>query len=133
MILTKTKRRSLVQDVVHQIEQTIVDRKFKAGEKIASVRELQEMLGISGGTLREALQILQQKGLVEVKLGTKGGVFAKDSTTDSVTEGLALLIRQRNISIDDLAEFRKVVEPGLFLRHTLVVHFHHQLPKIPLK
>jgi DNA-binding FadR family transcriptional regulator len=114
MILSKTKRSSLVQDIVDQIEKTIIDGRFKGGEKIASVRKLEKMLGVSSGTLREALRILQQKGLIEVKLGTKGGIFAKDPSTDSVREGLALLIRQRRISIGDLAEFRKVVEPGLF-------------------
>jgi DNA-binding FadR family transcriptional regulator len=118
MILSKTKRSSLVQDVVNQIEKTIIDGKFKGEEKIASVQKLEQMLGVSGGTLREALRILQQKGLIEIRLGTKGGIFVKNPTTDSVREGLALLIRQRKISIDDLAEFRKVVEPGL-LQHVV--------------
>ncbi len=113
MVLTKTRHNSLVQDVVNQIEQAIVDGVFKPGEKIESVREMQNMLGISSGTLREAIRILQQKGLIEVKLGTKGGVFVRESTTAPLSEGLALLIRQRRISIDELAEFRQVVEAGL--------------------
>jgi len=113
MVFSKVKPDSLVENVVNQIEQSIVDGFFKPGEKLPHVQELQESLGTSRGTMREALRILGQKGLIEVRKGTKGGVFVREATTEPLAQGLALLIRQRRISVDDLAEFRQVIESGL--------------------
>ena len=113
MVLKRVTQNSLVQDVAEQIEEAIITREFKPGDKLPSPQGLQEILGASRGTLREALRVLAQKGLIETKLGAKGGTFVKESTTDSIAEGLGLLIRQRRISLDDLAEFRKVLESGL--------------------
>jgi DNA-binding FadR family transcriptional regulator len=112
-MLQKARQSSLVEEAASQIQEAIVDGTFVAGQKLPSSQELENTLGMSRGTLREALRILAQKGLVEIRLGSKGGVFVKESNTKPVAQGLALLIRQRTISLDDLAEFRKVVEGGL--------------------
>lgn len=113
MVFSKVKPDSLVENVVNQIEQSIIDGFFQPGQKLPHVRDLQEALGTSRGTMREALRILGQKGLIEVRKGTKGGVFVREATTEPLAQGLALLIRQRRISVDDLAEFRQVIESGL--------------------
>ncbi|MEJ2025696.1 MAG: FCD domain-containing protein [Deltaproteobacteria bacterium] len=113
MRLKKARKSSLVQDIVSQIEEAIVDGTYTAGDKLPSLSRLHEILGASQGTLREAFRILAQKGLIEVKLGSKGGAYVKESNSQPVAEGLALLIRQGKISYRDLAEFRKVVEAGL--------------------
>ncbi len=113
MLLKKAQKESLVQNIVAQIEEAIFDGTYKAGDKLPSLSRLHDILGASQGTLREAFRILAQKGLIEVKLGSKGGAYVKESNSKPVAEGLALLIRQGKISYEDLAEFRKVVEAGL--------------------
>ncbi len=113
MAFEKARQSSLVEHVVTQVEQSIVSGVFQPGERLPSVRDLQEALGASRGTLREALRVLEQKGLIEVRVGSKGGAFVKEATTEPLAEDLALLIRQRRVSVDHLAEFRQVVESGL--------------------
>ena len=113
MVFKKMKRSSLVVHVTAQIEKAIIDGVFQTGEKLPPMDELQEMLGASRGTLREAFRILEQKGLIEIRLGTKGGIFVRESTIEPLSQGLDLLIRQQKISLDDLAQFRKVIEAGL--------------------
>ena len=112
----KQKTISLVENLVIQLENAILSGKFEPGEKLPSTSELETELGASRGTLREALRVLQQKGLVESRVGVKGGVFVREANADSVTEGLAQLIRRQKISLEDLAEFRQVVESGLVRR-----------------
>lgn len=109
----KATQTSLVGDVVRQIEEAILEHRLRPGDKLPSPQELQDMLGTSRGTLREAFRILEQKGLIETRTGFKGGAFVREITTRPVAEGLGLLIRQQKISLEDLAEFRKVVEAGL--------------------
>lgn len=112
-LFKKTKSNSIVAEVTDQIEEVILNGQVGPGDRLPSTRELQAQFGASQGTVREALRILNQKGLIEVKPGAKGGVFVREINADPVTEGLARLIRQRRISPNDLAGFRRVVEAGL--------------------
>ena len=67
------KQSRIFQDIVDQIQEAILDGRFKAGDMLPSERELKEMFQTSRGTLREALRVLEQKGLIEIKLGVGGG------------------------------------------------------------
>jgi DNA-binding FadR family transcriptional regulator len=104
------KQTKVFQDVVSQIQEAILDGRLKTGDVLPSERQLKDMFNISRGTLREALRVLEQKGLIEIKLGVGGGSVVKDLNADQVSEGLALLIRSQKVSLNHLAEFREDVE-----------------------
>ena len=106
----KAKQNRIFKDIVEQIEDAILDGKLALGQRLPSERELGEMLGTSRGTLREALRILEQKGLIEIKLGVNGGAVVKEATSEQMSETLALLIRSQSVSLTHLAEFREGVE-----------------------
>ena len=59
----------LVDRVVNEIQQLIIDKKLEPGMRIPPERELSEQIGVSRTVLREAIQILDVKGLLEVKHG----------------------------------------------------------------
>jgi DNA-binding FadR family transcriptional regulator len=67
-------------------------------------------MGTSQGTLREALRILAQKGLIEAKLGRSGGLYVKAVSSNQISESLGLLIRQEQISLEHLFVFRSTLE-----------------------
>lgn len=104
------KQNRIFQDVVEQIQETILSGKLKPGEMLPSERDLKEMLQVSRGTLREALRVLEQKGLIEIKLGVGGGAVVQDVSYDQINESLALLIRYQKVSLQHLTEFRVGVE-----------------------
>ncbi len=106
----KAKQSRIFQDVVNQIQGAILDGRIRPGEKLPAERELGEMLGTSRGTLREALRVLEQKGLIEIRLGVDGGAIVKDPGGKQITESLAMLIRSQKVSLRHLAEFREDVE-----------------------
>lgn len=106
----KAKQNRIYQDVVEQIQAVILDGQVASGDKLPAERELCEMFQTSRGTLREALRILEQKGLIEIRLGINGGAYVKDANADLMAENLAMLIRSHNVSLEHLAEFREGVE-----------------------
>ena len=106
----EAKQNRIFQDVVDQIQEAILQGRLKAGNKLPSERELQEIFQTSRGTLREALRVLEQKGLITIKTGVSGGAFVNALTTHQVSESLDLLIRYERVSLRDLAEFREGVE-----------------------
>ncbi len=106
----KARKNRIYQDIVDQIEEAILDQRLKTGDMLPPERDLIEKFEIGRGTLREALRVLEQKGLVEIRLGTNGGAFVKGLTTEKISESLALLIRFQKISLEHLAEFREGME-----------------------
>jgi len=104
------KQTKIFQDVVEQIQEAILDGRLKAGDMLPAERELKQMFNISRGTLREALRVLEQKGLTKIKLGVGGGSVVKVVDSDQISESLALLIRSQKVSLNHLAEFREDVE-----------------------
>jgi GntR family transcriptional repressor for pyruvate dehydrogenase complex len=106
----KARQNRIFQDVVEQIQEAILQGTLNPGDKLPPERELKEMFGASRGTLREALRILEQKGLITIKIGVAGGAVVNALSTDQVSESLDLLIRYQKASLKDLAEFREGVE-----------------------
>ena len=71
-----TKRR--YYDIGLQIEELLYSGVFKAGERLPSERELSERFNTSRTTIREAIIMLELKGVLNVKQGS--GIFFVDST-----------------------------------------------------
>lgn len=104
------RQTKVFQDVVEQIQEAILDGRLTTGQILPAERELKELFNISRGTLREALRVLEQKGLIEIKLGVGGGSVVKAVDTDQISESLGLLIRSQQVSLNHLAQFREDVE-----------------------
>ena len=104
------RQNRIFQDVVEQIQEAIIQGHLKVGDRLPAERELKEMLQTSRSTLREALRVLEQKGLIEIKLGMGGGAVVKAVSSDLVAESLDLLIRSHQVSLHHIAEVRERVE-----------------------
>jgi GntR family transcriptional regulator, transcriptional repressor for pyruvate dehydrogenase complex len=104
------KQSRIFQDIVDQIQEAILNGSIKSGEMLPAERELKEMFQTSRGTLREALRVLEQKGLIEIKLGVGGGALIKSANTQQIGESLDILIRSQKVSLNHLCEFREEVE-----------------------
>ena len=104
------KQSRIFQDIVDQIQEAILDGRIRSGDMLPAERELKEMFQTSRGTLREALRVLEQKGLIEIKLGMGGGARVKSANTEQIRESLDILIRSQRVSLSHLCEFREGVE-----------------------
>lgn len=109
-IFQKAKQNRAFSDVVDQVQEAIINGKLSEGTKLPPERSLQEIFGVSRGTLREALRVLEERGLLKIQTGTKGGAFVVSLSTNQVSSSLALLIRYRKASLGDLGKFREDVE-----------------------
>jgi DNA-binding FadR family transcriptional regulator len=107
------KPTKVFQAVVAQIEEAILAGRIETGQTLPPERELKAMFQISRGTLREALRVLEQKGLIEIRLGVGGGSVVRTMDAGGVTESLGLLIRSQRVSLQHLAEFREGVEGSI--------------------
>jgi len=110
VMFKKTTTNRIYQDLVEQIQDAILSKKLKPGDKLPPQRKLQELFQTSRASIREALRVLEEKGLIEIKLGASGGAIVKSGNIKYVSESLSLLIQQQQIPIRHLVEFREEVE-----------------------
>lgn len=91
--------------VADRILEVIEAERLRPGERLPAERTLAEALGVSRPSLREALQALQARGLVEVRHGT--GVFVAEPRS---TRDLREAVAQTDMSLAELFAMRDVLE-----------------------
>lgn len=112
----KAKQNRAFEDVVSQIQEAILEGRLKTGERLPGERQLRETFQVSRGTLREALRTLEQKKLIQIRTGMRGGAIVCPVDTQPVSESLDLLLRYQKIDLRELAEFREEVEGAVAAR-----------------
>ena len=103
-----SRRQRLSDLITDQIEQLIVDGKLKPGEALPSERDLATQLGVSRPSVREALLLLESRGLVGARRG--GGYAVTDVTAPTMTDPLVHLLQRHPSAVDDVLELRHGLE-----------------------
>lgn len=99
--------------IVEQLRQLIREGKLVPGDRLPSERSLCDRFGVSRVTVREALRVLEASGLVEIRVGARGGAFVTKPSSERVGEGLAELLTLAPMTASDVTEARIVFELGI--------------------
>ena len=105
---TAIKPTRISDTVVEQIEEMILTGALRPGEKLPPERELAEQLGISRPTLREAIIILESRGLLESR--RRGGTVVLDISEAGISDPLLELVRSRPGMVFQVLELRDALE-----------------------
>jgi len=107
------KRRSRPLRVADAIKELMVDNGMVAGDRLPNETEMIETFGMSKGTIREAMRILEAQGLVETKTGPGGGSFIKQVSHERARALLGNYFYFKDLSIADIYQLRFMLEPEL--------------------
>jgi GntR family transcriptional repressor for pyruvate dehydrogenase complex len=99
------------QQIVSQIRALIFEGRLSPGDKLPSESALLAQFHVSKQTLKEALRALEYMGLIDMRKGVTGGAFIVEVDTAVIREVLANFLYFKNLSIRNLSEVRKIVEP----------------------
>jgi DNA-binding FadR family transcriptional regulator len=97
-------------EIVDQIKAAIREGRLAPGDQLPAERELTKQLGVSRVSVRDALRMLEAQGLVEVRVGARGGAFVTTPAPSLVSEGFADMLRLSDVSPSDVTEMRLVFE-----------------------
>ncbi|MGC1169474.1 MAG: FadR/GntR family transcriptional regulator [Candidatus Acidiferrales bacterium] len=102
----------LYEQIVQQIEDSILKGTLKSGDQLPSERELALKFGVSRTAVREAVKALHEKGLVEAYSGR--GTFITNGTSEAVRQSINLMLRiDQSDGSESLAEVRQILEPEI--------------------
>jgi DNA-binding FadR family transcriptional regulator len=110
-VFAPVQTRRTFEEAVEQIAEKVKVGELQVGDRLPSERALADQMQISRPTLREAVKVLQDSGLIEVRRGAGGGMFV---ATEFVPP--ELLARRRDLRITEVAqvlEARRVLEPRI--------------------
>jgi GntR family transcriptional regulator, transcriptional repressor for pyruvate dehydrogenase complex len=98
------------KEIANQIRLLINSRALKPGEKLPSENELAVQFKTGRLSVREALRMLEQAGLIEVRQGSTGGSFVKELDSTVAVESFIDLMWQGDLSIENLTDARSSIE-----------------------
>lgn len=109
---TTVRTSRLYEQIVQQIEESILKGTLKPGDQLPAERDLAQRFGVSRTAVREAVKALREKGLVEAYSGR--GTFITNGTSQAIRQSLDMMMK---IGPTDgsvyLAEVRAVLEPEI--------------------
>src|SRR3984893_12456209 len=99
------------EQVAVQIEKRILDGELRSGDRLPTERELAEQFHVSRTAVREAMKILAQKGLVDMRPGR--GTIVIDGANEAMQDSIGLVMKLKLGEVgvsDSLVEVREILE-----------------------
>jgi GntR family transcriptional regulator, transcriptional repressor for pyruvate dehydrogenase complex len=109
--LGSRKKKKASDLIVEEIWRMILEGKLKPGDRLPPEFRLVERFNVSKVTLREALQTLETYGHITRKRGPGGGSIVLDIAPTMGISMLANYLSLASLSIEDLMEARRLLEP----------------------
>ncbi|MFC4519939.1 FadR/GntR family transcriptional regulator [Cupriavidus pinatubonensis] len=100
--------RGRVEAVMRQIETALLDGTWPAGARLPAERDLAEQYDVARNTVREAIQRLAARGLLQSRRGA--GVYVTDQLRSGIASPWGQLVADHPALRDDILEFRRVLE-----------------------
>lgn len=104
-------RESATDMVIKHIKTLLVEKKLRPGDRLPSEYELSEAMGVSRGSIREAMKILKAVGVVEIKQGD--GTYITHPSTKSYFDPLFFELLLTDASVREFMELREIIESGV--------------------
>jgi hypothetical protein len=101
------------ESLAENLAEQILNGEIKPGDLLPNERALISVSGLSRGSVREALRVLETQGLVATKLGRNGGRVATPPGGETFRRSIEFFIRGHSIPLSGLIETVEILEPNL--------------------
>ncbi len=107
------KRSSIIKEISDQIAQHILEKKLPSGSRLPTERELIQQFGVARSSVREALRMLEQVGLITIKAGPQGGTYVAEADHSRAASALSVALRMDGATMAEVIQARSVLESHL--------------------
>lgn len=109
MTLREAPREKLYVSIAQRILEGIQSRRYPPGRALPAERALAEELGVGRGSLREAIRVLEQAGVLDVRMGS--GTYVAEGSDSIVARMRVVAVERGEASPLDIIVARRAVEP----------------------
>ncbi|WP_181034154.1 FadR/GntR family transcriptional regulator [Arthrobacter sp. GMC3] len=102
-VFTPIKSGGLVEEVCKRIELAVESGLLKSGQRLPNEIEMSASLGVSAVTVREALALLRDQGLIRTTRGRNGGSFVTENSFPSEARTREKLLSLTPYEIADIS------------------------------
>jgi DNA-binding FadR family transcriptional regulator len=110
------KPKKAAEQLADEILDYIVDRGLTPGTRLAPERQMLADTGRARGTLREALRLLESRGVVEVRPGAAGGAFVRQPQPRDLGAAITAVLLVEGASMLDVLAAREDMEVAALRR-----------------
>lgn len=97
--------------LARELANYISDNSIPDGTKLPTEVEMARTFGVGRTTLREALRLLEMRGVITIRVGRGGGPVVRQPQTTDLAEGLALVLQFQKATLADVVDARLILEP----------------------
>lgn len=105
----QVRKTKVYREIVDQIKGLISAGRINPGDRLPAERELAELFQASRNSVRDAIRVLEQLGLIESRQGD--GTYVRSVSAEALAEPLALMLLQSRTQMRELWEVRRILEP----------------------
>lgn len=107
----RRRRGKLAETLARQIADEIRRHRWGAGRRLGSEVDLVERYGVSRAILREAVRMLEQHSVAEMRRGAAGGLFVSEADPSVVVTSASVYVAHLKLDARSLHEARAALEP----------------------
>jgi DNA-binding FadR family transcriptional regulator len=97
--------------VARDLTNQIVTEGLPEGTKLANERDMLETYRVGRSTLREALRLLESRGVLTIRSGRDGGPIVRRPRASDLGESLTLLMQFEGVDFAEVFTARQILEP----------------------
>lgn len=102
--------RSRAEQLAEAIDQRIRDQALQPGDLLGTLQSLREESGYARSTVSEAVRLLRERGILEIRPGRSGGLFVARSTPVVRLRHTLLTVHDEPSTVLDAIELRDHLE-----------------------
>lgn len=110
--LDQEEKRAAYTAIIERIRAMIEAGELAPGDRLPAERSLAERLGVSRGQLRQALQALAERNIIQSRQGDGTYLLTGFDAGQSMDNIIAVL-NDRNDVLHEIIEFRRMIEPQI--------------------
>jgi DNA-binding FadR family transcriptional regulator len=107
----RSRQLKISERIAHELAQHIITNDLPEGTKLPPEREMLESIGVGRTTLREALRLLESRGVITIRSGPGGGPSVRRPQPRDLSEALTLILQFEKASMADILQAREALEP----------------------
>lgn len=107
-VFSEIRPHKIPEEIVRQIKFLIKEGKLQPGEKLPPERAFADLLGVGRSSLREAINILETLGFVEIR--KRKGIFIRSVSSPIMSDPLLQILEEDTGTLYKLYELRKDIE-----------------------